>query len=223
MKIITKKSEKSLIEEFISNFRKEILKKKKKNKRFSFVLAGGKSPKKLYKKLSTEEINWDKIDLFWGDERYVTHKSKHSNFKLAFEQLIKKISIKKKNIYPIYTDKKISITVDEYSDRIKNYFKNKKISFDYFLLGMGEDGHVASIFSDNRNLNKKKIASYIHRNDFDRVTLNLNVINNSKKIILWLNSKYKTKRYEKLKKLRNQVPVNNLNKKNIFVYKIKQN
>ncbi len=223
MKIITKKSEKSLIEEFISNFRKEILKKKKKNKRFSFVLAGGKSPKKLYKKLSTEEINWDKIDLFWGDERYVTHKSKHSNFKLAFEQLIRKINIKKKNIYPIYTDKKISISVDEYSDKIKNYFKNKKISFDYFLLGMGEDGHVASIFSDNKNLNKKKIATYIHRNDFDRVTLNLNVINNSKKIILWLNSKYKTKRYEKLKKLRNQVPVNNLNKKNIFVYKIKKN
>lgn len=223
MKIITKKSEKSLIEEFISNFKKEILKKKKRNKRFSFVLAGGKSPKELYKKLSTEEINWDKIDLFWSDERYVTHKSKHSNFKLVFEQLIKKINIKKKNIYPIYTDKKISVSVNEYSDKIKNYFKNKKIRFDYILLGMGEDGHVASIFSDNRNLNKKKIASYICRNDFDRVTLNLNVINNSKKIILWLNNKYKTKRYEKIKRLRNQVPVNNLNKKNIFVYKIKKN
>tara|TARA_A100001015_G_scaffold295438_1_gene374409 strand:+ start:693 stop:1121 length:429 start_codon:yes stop_codon:yes gene_type:complete len=142
---------------------------------------------------------------------------------LVFEQLIKKINIKKKNIYPIYTDKKISVSVNEYSDKIKNYFKNKKIRFDYILLGMGEDGHVASIFSDNRNLNKKKIASYICRNDFDRVTLNLNVINNSKKIILWLNNKYKTKRYEKIKRLRNQVPVNNLNKKNIFVYKIKKN
>ncbi len=142
---------------------------------------------------------------------------------MVFEQLIKKINIKKKNIYPIYTDKKISVSVNEYSDKIKNYFKNKKIRFDYILLGMGEDGHVASIFSDNRNLNKKKIASYICRNDFDRVTLNLNVINNSKKIILWLNNKYKTKRYEKIKRLRNQVPVNNLNKKNIFVYKIKKN
>ena len=160
MKIITKKSEKSLIEEFISNFKKEILKKKKRNKRFSFVLAGGKSPKKLYKKLSTEEINWDKIDLFWSDERYVTHKSKHSNFKLVFEQLIKKINIKKKNIYPIYTDKKISVSVNEYSDKIKNYFKNKKIRFDYFLLGMGEDGHVASIEREAFNTTSQ-MSSYV--------------------------------------------------------------
>ena len=79
MKIINKKNEKSLIDEFVANFKKDILKKNK-AERFSFVLTGGKSPIKLYEKLSSENINWDQIDFFWGDERYVSHNSKR--FKL---------------------------------------------------------------------------------------------------------------------------------------------
>ena len=105
MKIINKKSEKSLIDEFISNFKKDFLRKKKQNKRFSFVLTGGESPRKLYKKLSKIDIDWNDVDLFWGDERYVSHLSKNSNYKLAVNELIKKININKKNIFPIKTQK----------------------------------------------------------------------------------------------------------------------
>ena len=78
MKIINKKSEKSLIDQFICNLKKDFLRKKKQKKRFSFVLTGGESPRKLYKKLSKIDINWNNIDLFWGDERYVSHQSKNS-------------------------------------------------------------------------------------------------------------------------------------------------
>ena len=221
MKIIIKKTEKSLIDEFITRLKKEILSKKKKKKRFSLVLTGGSSPIKLYKKLALSNIDWSSVDLFWGDERYVSQKSKDSNFKLAFDTFIKKIKISKKNIFSINTNKNIKICSNEYSKKIENYFKNKKISFDYFLLGMGVDGHIASIFPKDNNLFKTFISKPVYRKDFKRITLSLKVINNSKNIILWLNKKSKFTKYDTLKKLGKKIPVNNLNKSNTIYYKVK--
>ena len=220
MKIINKKSEKSLINHFVANFKKDFYRKKKQNKKLSFVLTGGESPRKLYRKLARINIDWNNVDLFWGDERYVSHHSKDSNYKLAFNELIKKIKINKKNIFPIKTQKKISMCSEDYSKIIKKYFKNKKIEFDYCLLGMGGDGHIASLFPDSKNLCKRFVARSVVRKDFKRITLGLNVINNSKKILLWLNNKSISKTYLKIKKIGRKIPVNNLNKKNIIIYKI---
>ena len=220
MKIINKKSEKSLIDQFIYNLKKDYLRKKKQNKRFSFVLTGGESPRKLYRKLSKINIDWNNMDLFWGDERYVSHLSKNSNYKLAVDELIKKIKIDKKNIFPIKTQKSISQCSLEYSAKIKKYFKNKKINFDYCLLGMGKDGHIASLFPNSENLKKKFISQPVTRKDFKRITLGLNVINSSKKILLWLNNKSISRIYLKIKKKGRAIPVNNLNKKNTIIYKI---
>ena len=220
MKIINKKSEKSLISLFINNLKKDYLKKKKQNKRLSFVLTGGESPRKLYRKLSKINIDWNNIDLFWGDERYVSPLSKNSNYKLAVNELIKKIKIDKKNIFPIKTQKSISKCSLDYSATIRRYFKNKKINFDYCLLGMGEDGHIASLFPYSKNLKKKFITQPVIRKDFKRITLGLNVINNSKKILLWLNNKSISRIYLKIKKKGKKIPVNNLNKKNTIIYKI---
>ena len=75
MKYIREKNENSLINDFIKIFNKEILKKKKRKKRLSFVLTGGASPKNLYKRLSQANIDWSNVDLFWGDERFVSNKS----------------------------------------------------------------------------------------------------------------------------------------------------
>ena len=220
MKIINEKSEKYLIDQFISNLKKDFLRKKKQNKRFSFVLTGGESPRKLYKKLTKIDIDWNNIDLFWGDERYVSHLSKDSNYRLAFNEFIKKIKLDKKNIFPIKTNKSISKASAEYSSTITEYFKYKKISFDYCLLGMGNDGHIASLFPNSENLYKKFITKPVIRKDFKRITLGLNIINNSKKILLWLNNKSKSKIYLKLKKRGKKIPVNNLNKRNTVIYKI---
>ena len=220
MKIINKKSEKSLIDQFIRDLKKDYSKKKKLNKRFSFVLTGGQSPRKLYRRLAKINIDWSNIDLFWGDERYVSHLSKNSNYKLAFDGFIKKIEINKKNIFPIQTHKPIIRCTADYALTIKKYFKDKKISFDYCLLGMGEDGHIASLFPNSESLYKKSITKLVKREDFKRITLGLNIINNSKKILLWLNNKSKSKIYLKLKKEGRKIPVNNLNKKHTVIYKI---
>ena len=220
MKIISKKSEKSLIDQFIRDFKKDYLRRKKQNKRLSFVLTGGKSPIKLYRKLAQINIDWNIIDFFWGDERYVSHRSRNSNFKLAFNEFIKKIKIDKKNVFPIKTNKSISKCSADYSKEIKKYFKYKKINFDCCLLGMGKDGHIASIFPNSKNSYNRFISKPVTRRDFKRITLSLNVINNSKKILLWLNNKSKSKIYFKIKKEGKKIPVNNLNYRKTIIYKI---
>ena len=199
MRIIKKKNEKSLIREFLRIFKREIDKKKKSKSRLSFVLTGGSSPVNLYKKLAKSNIDWSNIDLFWGDERFVSNKSKNSNFKLANDLFIKKVKIKKRNLFYINTKRKdINQSSLEYQNKIKNYFKNKKIKFDICLLGMGNDGHVASIFPNTNILKKKFIVSPVNRRDFKRITIGLEIINNSKKILLWLSKKSKTSTFKKL-------------------------
>tara|TARA_B100002051_G_scaffold259823_1_gene279712 strand:- start:75 stop:743 length:669 start_codon:yes stop_codon:yes gene_type:complete len=221
MRIIKKKNEKSLIREFLQIFKREIDKKKKSKSRLSFVLTGGSSPVNLYKKLAKSNIDWSNIDLFWGDERFVSNKSKNSNFKLANDLFIKKVKIKKQNLFYINTKRKdINQSSVEYQNKIKNYFKNKKIKFDICLLGMGNDGHVASIFPNTNILKKKSIVSPVNRGDFKRITIGLKVINNSKKIFLWLSKKSKTSIFKKLRLKGKKIPINNLNKKKLYCFLI---
>ena len=219
MKIEKKLNEITLINVFIENLKKDISKSKKRNERFSFVLTGGKSPIKLYKKLAKSKIDWSSVDLFWGDERHVSSKSKNSNYKLAYDTFIKKIKINKNNLYKIDTNNNLNNSAQKYKKKIINYFKNNKNFFDCVLLGMGEDGHVASIFPNSKLIKKKFIVKSVKRKDFNRVTISLNVINKSKKIILWLNNKFKSKIFDEYRKLGKHLPVNNLNRKKIIVYK----
>ena len=216
--IIKKKTENLLIQVFISLLIRQVKKKEKKNKKFSFVLAGGKSPVKLYKFLSKAKINWNSIDLFWGDERYVSNKSINSNFKMVYENLIKKIKIDKKNLFSVNTKKNSpKNSALDYQKRIKKYFRNKRISFDLILLGLGHDGHVASIFPNHLHFNKEKIVYDVDRKNFKRITLSMNTINNSKQIILWLNNKKKKDIFKKLKN-KKEIPVNYLNTKKTKVF-----
>jgi len=85
---------------------------------------------------------------------------------------------------------------------------------------MGKDGHIASLFPNSKNLNKKFITKPVIRKDFNRITLSLNIINSSKKILLWLNTKSKSNIYSKIKKKGGEIPVNNLNSNKTIIYKI---
>ena len=148
-KKIVENSENFLIKKFITQFKRKI--KNKEKKRFSFVLTGGNSPIKLYKNLAKEKnIPWRKIDFFLGDERCVNPNSKYSNINMCKKNLLNKIPILSSQIYEISmkgkNTKKIS---QEYERKIKKYFNGKKITFDLTLLGVGNDGHIASLFKNN--------------------------------------------------------------------------
>ena len=220
MRFIRKSKENLLIKTFIKDFKNIAKKRERTNKRFSFVLTGGNSPIKLYKALAKENIKWKNIDFFWGDERLVSKKSKYSNFNLANTNILKKIEVDKKQLYSMDINRSsVLITSKKYSSKIKRYFKNKKIKFDVILLGMGNDGHIASIFQNDLNLNSNKITRPVLREDFKRITLNIKIINNAKNIYLWLNSKKKFDIYKKLiLRKKSRTPVSFLNKKKLFVF-----
>ena len=135
-----------LIKKFIRLFRSKLQNNKK--RRFSFVLTGGDSPVKLYKYLAkNKKINWKKIDFFIGDERYVNEKSRDSNIMMCKKYLLNHKKISKNQIYKIDTNNKdIKKSTNNYEKKINQYFKKRKVSFDLILLGIGNDGHIASIF-----------------------------------------------------------------------------
>ena len=85
---------------------------------------------------------------------------------------------------------------------------------------MGDDGHIASIFPNSKELKNKFIVKPVIRNDFKRMTLSLNVINDSNKILLWLPNKKISKTYEKISRKGKLIPVNALNKKKMVCFKI---
>ena len=220
-KIITENNENLLINKFIEKFKAQVSKKLKLSKRFSFVLAGGKSPIKLYQKLSkTKQIKWSKIDFFIGDERYVKENSKNSNIKLCKKYLLNKLKINKKQIFKIPTESK-SLKKDtlKYEKKIRKYFFKKKISFDLILLGVGNDGHIASLFKKNINLKNKKIVDYFKKENLPRITLTINSINKSKYIFLWAPNREKFYIVKKILTDKNlKYPASYLRKKNTFLF-----
>ena len=197
-KIIIENNENLLIRKFISLLKQKI--KKKKKGRFSFVLTGGNSPIKLYQKLSkVKNINWKKVDFFIGDERYVGENSKNSNIKMCKKYLLSKIKISSSQIYKISTNNmSLKESALDYEKKIKKYFLNKHISFDITLLGVGEDGHIASLFKKNINKKSHKNVDFVKRKDFFRITLTLKCLNNSKSIFLWIPGIKKINIVEKL-------------------------
>ena len=218
---ISKRTEKLLIKSLKTKFIKIYKKKIKiKNSRLSLLIAGGKSPLKLYRELSKIHIDWSRIDFFLTDERFVSLKSINSNYRNIYDNFLKKIQIDKKQIYFINTNfKSPSKVVLDYQNKIKKYFHHKNLYFDIAILGMGLDGHIASVFSNNENLKKSSIVSMIIKKDFKRITINLNIINNSKNIYLWLNHKKKVIAFNKHIKMNNKdVPVNFLKKNKTLIF-----
>ena len=218
-KIIKENTQNLLIQKFIRLFNNKLRNNKK--KRFSLVLTGGESPIRLYKFLAkNKKIPWNKVDFFIGDERYVNETSKNSNINMCKKYLLNKIKISNKQIYKISTNhKKIYNSVNDYNNKIKKYFFNKKFSFHLILLGIGNDGHIASLFNNNIKKKSNKNIISVKKEDFYRISLTLKCINNSKAIFLWAPGKEKKQIVRKiLLDLKYKYPASHLKKENNFLF-----
>lgn len=163
----------------------------------SLVLSGGSTPEKLYDLLAENyknKIEWDKVYFFWGDERCVPPDNIESNYRSAKEHLIDKINIPDENIFRIHAEDNPGKAAVEYENTIKDFFKNREVCFDIILLGLGTDGHTASLFPGTDGLNEKqKLAfnNYIKDKKMARITLTYKAINDAKNIIFLISGEEK--------------------------------
>jgi 6-phosphogluconolactonase len=165
-------------------------------------LAGGRTPVRMYELLSLyHHIEWDKVHAFLGDERYVSFDSLHSNFNMINRTLLSKVRIPPNNIHRINTDiRPIQAAAQNYEKQLRRYLsENKRNLFDILLLGMGSDGHIASLFPGDPELDSKKGAwvRYIRPPNshlsLDRITITLELINKAKNIVFLLTEEGKEK------------------------------
>lgn len=164
------------------------------NGRFTVALAGGSTPKGLYQLLTTKEfsdkIDWTRIYFFFGDERNVPHDSDESNYKMAGKNLLNPLKISEDQIFAWRTNLENPEKIAEnYNKTIKNFFdlNEKELPhFDLILLGMGDDGHTASLFPDTKALDEsEKIAveNWVEKFDSFRLTFTFPTINNAANVL----------------------------------------
>lgn len=185
-------------------FAKEILKKLDlidEGNFLSIAFSGGSTPKNVFEFISSnykDKIPWERIKIFWSDERCVPPDDDESNYKMAFDSLIKNISIPEENIFRIFGETDPSEEEMRYKFVLKGNIPliNKIPSFDIMMLGLGDDGHTASIFPNNISLfNSDEICLNTKHPESgqERITLTGKVINNSKNIYFFVTGKKKSK------------------------------
>lgn len=118
--------------------------------RFSVALAGGSTPEPVYAGLAQPEIQtklaWNDIHFFFGDERYVLPDHPDLNFRMVQEALFSKVDVPEMNVHRVRTELNAGLAAFDYETRLKAFFLSPWPRFDLVLLGMGYDGHTASLF-----------------------------------------------------------------------------
>lgn len=170
------------------------------NKRKIFIaLSGGNTPKIIYDKLAKnykDSIDWSRVHLFWSDERCVPPDDAESNYGMTKKYLLDHIEIPEENVHRIKGENEPEAEAKRYSDEIVNKvtIANGLPKFDLVMLGLGEDGHTASIFLDQMHLLKSKNICdvAIHPSSKQkRITITGKVINNSGRVIFLVTGKNK--------------------------------
>ena len=124
------------------------------------ALSGGHTPERAYQIWSTEyreKMPWAKTHFFWGDERFVGADDPKSNYRMAREKLFKNVSVPQENIHPIRTDfSQADEAAQEYEKVLRTFIAESGPSFDVILLGLGVEGHMASLFPGSPALSEQK-------------------------------------------------------------------
>ena len=153
----------------------------------TIALAGGSTPKPIYENIAQANLPWKKIHVFWGDERYVLPTHPDSNYKMTQEAWLSKVDIPESNIHPIPTDgENPQADAAKHNQELSDFFAlNEEIAcFDLILLGMGDDGHTASLFPYTDALQVcDRLVTVGNKGDNLRITLTVPVINNANCVI----------------------------------------
>ncbi|KAM3089927.1 6-phosphogluconolactonase [Phormidesmis sp. 146-35] len=148
----------------------------------TIALAGGGTPKPLYEKLASESLPWDKVHIFWGDERYVSPDHPDSNQRMARLAWLDKVDIPSKNIHPMPTDEDDpAIAAQKHAAELQEFFQTQSGEFpslDVILLGIGDDAHTASLFPHTDALQVcDRLITVGNKDGQPRITFTIPLIN----------------------------------------------
>ena len=167
--------------------------------RFDVALSGGSTPGRFYRLLgeapSREQVDWSHVHFYWADERCVQKEDEASNFKLAFDAFLSKVPVPEENLHRIRGEKGPVEGAEEYEKEIRAFFGGKGYPvFDLIILGVGEDGHTASLFPCSESLQetaKLVVPVYPGRPGPDRITLSLPVLNHGDQVLFLVSGRSK--------------------------------
>jgi 6-phosphogluconolactonase len=173
---------------------------------FTVALSGGSTPRSLYLLLGSDHyiraIDWQHVRVFWADERCVPRDHEGSNFKLAFDTFLSKVPIPDENVHRIRGEESPDHGAKEYEAALCEFFGESVLpAFDLILLGLGEDGHTASLFPGSPALAEQEhLAVAVPRQspELDRITLTLPVLNNALRIIFLVSGSAKAHIIQKI-------------------------
>jgi len=160
--------------------------------RFTIALSGGSTPRSMYTLIAANasaSLPWDRMFFFFGDERHVPPDDAESNYRMARETLLSKVAIPPANVFRIPAENPdASAAAEDYEETLRRFFTlapGEFPRFDLILLGIGPDGHTASLFPETAALQEKSrlvVANWVEKMNTSRITLTLPVLNAARSI-----------------------------------------
>ncbi len=155
---------------------------------FRLVLSGGSTPRRTYEILATRNLDWSRTEIFFGDERFVPPDDPMSNYRMAREVLLNRIAPRK--LFPIPTDGNPQSAADRYEEMLRQQYGSSELEadrplFHLTLLGLGDDGHTASLLPDQPVLQERKhwVAVVPKGRETQRITLTYPALQSSALIL----------------------------------------
>jgi 6-phosphogluconolactonase len=152
--------------------------------RFAVALSGGSTPRAMFSLLAEQplrgEVPWESTFVFWSDERTVPPDDPDSNYRMAYESLISRVPLPAGNVHRMRGEEEPTLAADEYQAELAAFFGPGAPRFDLVMLGMGDDGHTASLFPGTAAVgvrDRQVVSNYVPRLNTYRITMTVPAIN----------------------------------------------
>lgn len=169
--------------------------------RFTVALSGGSTPRATYALLADEHkdsLPWEKIFIFFGDERHVPPDHPDSNYRMANESLLSRVPVPQANVFRVQAELPAEIAASKYQDSLREFFQLPPGSwprFDLIFLGLGDDGHTASLFPGSAALKENTrlvVANWVEKFKTFRITFSFPVLNHAAEVLFLVSGAGKT-------------------------------
>lgn len=197
----------------------------------NIALAGGSTPETLYRLLASDtyrhRIDWSRLSFYFGDERYVAHEHDESNYKMAKQALLDHLPIDTAQVFPVPTHLKVQLAAEQYEHLIQENLpqQNYLPCFDLVLLGMGDDGHTASLFPDTPILHDQRLVAAVYVEKFKswRISMTYALINNARQVWIMVSGSAKAKVFDDLQSGQGEhYPIARINPRGELIWFVEQ-